>query len=93
MKKILIDTSNWSYLNILIVSNNPDAFILNSGFDPVTPRNTILSAENEFELSSFKKMNIKFLLLRENELKSVISNNPNIKRISVFNDWEIHSLD
>ncbi|MFZ1977398.1 MAG: glycosyltransferase family 39 protein [Bacteroidota bacterium] len=42
--KILIDTRKWDYLDLLVVSNAPERFVLNSGPYPYKPEKNILDA-------------------------------------------------
>ncbi len=50
--KILIDTRKWDYLDLLVVSNEPERFVLNSGPDPYEPERSILDAAIPVDLKS-----------------------------------------
>jgi hypothetical protein len=63
-QKILIETSQWNYLNILVASNAPDRFVLNTGFDPYEPKDTVLSANAAVDADRLIQKGIKLLVFQ-----------------------------
>jgi hypothetical protein len=65
--KILIDTSTWMYTNVIVASNMPDRFIMNTGPDPLYPKPAVIEFKQGIDVALLKKMHIKYLMFQTKE--------------------------
>jgi hypothetical protein len=63
-QKILIETPNWNYVNILVAANAPDLFVLNTGFDPYTPSEAMLNTNAIVDVQQLTQKGIRFLVFQ-----------------------------
>lgn len=71
--KILIDTSTWWYVNLMVASNMPDRFITNTGHDPLYPKPAVLDLKQGIDVTLLKKMEIKHLVFQTKESQRIIN--------------------
>ncbi len=90
--KILIEVPDWSYLNILIASNKPEMFVLNSDSNPKVKENEIINKENKIDFEELSNKHIEYILLKSKDLKSKAMNNPFLKEKKAFKDWSVFEL-
>jgi hypothetical protein len=62
--KILIDTSTWMYTNLMVASNMPDRFIMNTGPDPLYPKPAVIDFKKGIDATILKKMQIRYLVFQ-----------------------------
>jgi 4-amino-4-deoxy-L-arabinose transferase-like glycosyltransferase len=88
--KILIEVPDWSYLHIIIASNNPEKFIKNfqSG-NPRIMRDPVISDESSTDLAELSDRRIKYILLKSEELINKIKLNPFFKSKKEFKEWVV----
>jgi len=58
----LIETSDWSHLNVVLTSNRPELFVYNTGFWPSNPISPIINTQEPFNISNLYKRKIVFLV-------------------------------
>ena len=59
--RILIDTRKWDYLDLLVVSNEPELFVLNSGPYPDRPEHSVLDIEVPVDLKYLAAKRYRYL--------------------------------
>lgn len=69
---ILVETSNWQYLNIVIAAQRPDVFLHNTGLDPLFPQQGLLSLEIPPNAETLRARNITHLLFHSPLYKNAI---------------------
>jgi hypothetical protein len=84
--KVLIDTSDWSFLNVKVASQNPGSFDHNSGKDPMIPENSKLTIYNKERLVN------DLLLFKNEEYKRFIKNHLHAKELTTFGQWSVFQL-
>jgi hypothetical protein len=91
--KILIEIPDWSYLHIILASNNPRNFIKSSeGADPRLIRNPTIPYSSRIDLAEITNKNIGFILVKSRELKNKIQYNPFFKERKNFKEWSIYQV-
>jgi len=90
--RILIEVPDWSYLNIIVASNKPEAFIRNSDFNPKVKTFEIISRENKIKLDDLSSRHIKYLLLKSRELQDLVRDNPFFRKKKSFTEWTVYEL-
>ena len=90
--KILIEVPDWSYLNVMIASNKPEMFVLNSDSNPKVKEDEIINKESKIDFEELSNKHIKYILLKSKDLKSKAMNNPFLKEKKAFKDWFVFEL-
>jgi hypothetical protein len=90
--RILIDSSDWSYLNVVVASQHPDAFECNSGPDPNRPLEPVVSPRTPPDPSRLAARDIRFLAVKAAPLKDEVGRLPGAARLRDFGDWTIYEL-
>lgn len=91
--KILIDTSDWNYLNVMVASNHPQSFIINAKKDPALPVNKIIGNGKEININYLTSLGIDYLLFEDSNLNDYIEENPNFIKIKKLGEWELYKLE
>ncbi len=91
--KILIDTSDWNYLNVMVASNYPQSFIINAQKDPALPSNQIISDGEKINRSRLTGLRIHYLLFENKRLKDFIKSTPDFIKVKNFGEWELFKLE
>ncbi len=91
--KILIDTSDWNYLNVMVASNHPQRFIINAQKDPAFPANQIVGSRKQIDIEYLTNLKINYLLFENPGLKNMIKRNPEFIQIKKLGDWELYKLE
>jgi hypothetical protein len=91
--KILIEVPDWSFLHIIVASNNPDNFIKNSeSGDPKIRQNPTINKSSTLDSGELAEKKIKYLMAKTPELKDRIRINHTIKKRKEFNDWYLYEI-
>ena len=90
--KILIEVPDWSYLNVIVASNKPDMFVLNSNSNPKIKKDEIISDSQKINFEELSNKHIKYVLLKSEDLKKRAMSNPFLKEKKAFNDWSVFEL-
>jgi len=90
--KILIDSSEWIYMNIYISSENPEAFITNSGDISSEPEEPLISPGKGLDISFIKKNDIRYLLFKRNDYKDFLDGRKELEEIKNFGDWKLYKV-
>ena len=90
--KILIEVPDWSYLNVMIASNKPEMFVLNSDSNPKVKENEIINKDRKISFEGLSNKHIEYVLLKSKDLKSKALNNPFLKEKKAFKDWSVFEL-
>jgi len=88
--KILIETSTWNYLHVIIASQHPESFLYNSGSDPKNPSQNILSLSPNDQTSVLENRHIRILIFHSASYKSAIEKMDNILKISGQGEWCVY---
>jgi hypothetical protein len=89
-KKVLIETTGWGYINILVSSQHPNHFIFNTGADPKLPTSSMLTQNLDFNFLKGKEL--RFFLFKSKNYKSILDNSVNFKLLKVFGEWSLYDL-
>jgi hypothetical protein len=87
--KVLIDSPDWSYLNILIASNYPDNFIANTGINPRQPTTALLQIDNIGNSTNFNSNIYRFYVFRTGKYTQWLSSQSHFKSIATVGNWNI----
>ena len=90
--KILIETSSWNYLHVIIASQHPELFLYNSGFDPKNPCQDILSLLPQEHISSLEDRHIRLLVFQSTTYKTMIEKMRNAIKLNEHGDWVVYEL-
>jgi len=90
--KILIDSSEWIYMNIYISSEYPEAFITNSGDISSEPEEPLISPGKGLDISFIKKNDVRYLLFIRNDYKDFLDGRKEIEEIKNFGDWKLYKV-
>jgi len=105
--KILIDTSTWMYTNVIVASNMPDGFIMNTGPDPLYPKPAVIEFKEGIDVTLLKKMQIKYLMFQTKEgpginkpeflakisvQAAILHKSPALKKINQIGEWGIFAV-
>lgn len=90
--KVLIEVPDWSYLNVMVASDKPDMFVLNSDSNPKIKEDEIISKDQKINFEQLSNKHIKYVLLKSKDLKSKAIGNPFLKEKKAFKNWSIFEL-
>jgi hypothetical protein len=90
--RVLIESGIWSYINVMVASQHPEQFILNSGFDPVAHGEPLLNPDVPFDQGTLKRMDVGLLVFRREDYKNVLETRAEIKRLDNFGPWTVYAL-
>ena len=90
--KVLIESGIWSYVNVMIASQHPEQFILNSGFDPVAHAEPLLNPDEPFDNSTLQRMEVHLLVFRREDYKDYLDARREIRRLGDCGPWTIYAL-
>lgn len=90
--KILIDSSGWEYLNIIVASNQPYLFIPNAGDNPALPGKPLVSPVSKLNAEVLKEMKIKCLVFERDDYKNYLDKNDHVRLEKKFGIWKIYSV-
>jgi hypothetical protein len=90
--KILIEVPDWSYLNIIVASNNPDRFVENTKEGPKRKENEIISYEKDIIPDELIKIKIKYLFIKSEELKNKAAAYPFFNEKVKLNGWTLYEI-
>ncbi|HVN48558.1 MAG TPA: glycosyltransferase family 39 protein [Bacteroidota bacterium] len=62
--KILLETPDWNFVNVLVAAGVPDSVIFNTGFDPYEPAGAVLSTKNVVDVERLTRLRIHLLVFR-----------------------------
>ncbi|HPI72060.1 MAG TPA: hypothetical protein PK843_05730 [bacterium] len=86
---ILIENSDWSYLNILVASNYPDHFILNSGPNPRTPAPPVLTLSEGAPNEALRRIHAGCFVFRDERAKDFLAAESQVALTGRFGPWSI----
>jgi hypothetical protein len=89
--KVLIETSDWSYLNIVLASNKPDLFVYNNGFWPSNSTYPIINTHEPLNISNLNEKKIRFLVFKS-KIKCNSRAMKSIQEIGHFGEWSIYEI-
>jgi hypothetical protein len=87
--KILIESSRYFFLNILVASQHPDAFVRNSV--PNQQSAPVLPREGSIR-NALASQGIRFLVFRGDDYKSLLNQSPEVARLGDFGPWSIYKM-
>ncbi len=89
--RVLIETSDWSYVNIMLSSNVPDRFIYNTGFEPYHPIAPVLDPRNPVRMHDLLGKGIRLLVFKS-ELFWNPSGQASARKLECLNGWCIYEI-
>jgi hypothetical protein len=90
--KILIEIPDWTYLNIIVASNKPKFFVLNSNFNPRIKGNEIINKDHKINFEELSNRHIKYLVFKSEKLKNKVMSNPFFRKKKGFSQWSVFEL-
>lgn len=90
--RVLIESDIWDYVNVMIASQHPEWFILNSGFDPTEHKDPLLAAEAPFDATKLQQMDVALLVFRREDYTDYLNGRPGIRKLSAFGPWTVYAL-
>ncbi len=90
--KVLIETSDWSFLNIVVASQHPEAFVYNSGPDPFMPGEYIIDLNNPIDTSKLAENGIGLLVFRGPLYKARLQESAKIAKLKDIGYWSVYEL-
>ena len=91
-EKILIETSSWNYIHVLISSQHPEYFLYNSGFRPKFPEECILSPLQPVKRAVLENRHIRYLIFQSEIYKNAIERTDDFFKVSECGDWTVYKL-
>jgi hypothetical protein len=85
--RVLIDTSKYDHLNVLVASQRPDAFVPNSPAQRPDDPTAIIAAGRTVPLDELQRRGIERLLFRSPNLRQILESEPGLRRIADYGDW------
>jgi hypothetical protein len=64
-ERVLIDSLRWNYLHVIVASNRPELFVLNTGFDPRRPQPAVVTADSALDLDRLRQERIRYAVFCE----------------------------
>jgi hypothetical protein len=89
--RVLIETSDWSYLNIVLASNMPDHFIYNTGFEPFHPLPPVLDLRSPVRLRDLLGKGIRLLVFKS-DLQWDSSSRVFVQKLGRYDAWTIYEI-
>ena len=90
--KILVDTSDWNYLNVMVASNHPQYFLINAQKDPALPTNQIVRYGKKIDIDYLNDSRIHYLLFENKDLIGFIKRNPSLIKVKELGEWELYKV-
>lgn len=90
--KILIESSGFFYLNIVVASQHPDSFVFNSISEQPEKREPVITPQRTIDESALAKMKIRTLVFKTKAYKDFLSTKLNIVKRKDFGEWSVYSL-
>src|SRR5262245_17177213 len=90
--KILIESSGFFYLNLMIASQRPEAFVLNSIPERPDEKPPIVSPEKPLDESVLTNRGIGILVFKTQNYKDRLKQQTNVVKRADFGDWCIYQL-
>ncbi len=90
--KILIETTDWQYLNVVIASGQPDRFVYNSGADPLFPQDTLIRPGRPVDMEQLRKHDVRFLFFREAPYTFTIERDTTIAVVAREGGWTLYDI-
>lgn len=90
---VLIESDIWSYVNVMIASQHPERFILNSGFDPTEHKDPILNPDLPFNAGELQRLNVSLLVFRREDCRDYIEDTVHATLLKEFGPWAIYRYD
>lgn len=86
---ILIENPDWSYLNILVASNYPDHFVLNSGANPRVPAPSLLNLSAGAPNEALNRSNIGCFVFKNEQAKDFLAEQSQMALVGTYGPWAI----
>jgi len=90
--RVLIESGIWSYINVMVASQHPERFVLNSGFDPVAHGEPLLNPDVPFDGTTLRRMGIGLLVFRREDYKDYLDAPAEVKRLDNFGPWTVYAF-
>lgn len=90
--RVLIDTSKYSYLNVMVSSQRPQAFIPNAIPERTDDPAAVIVADRPLAVAELRRRDIRLLVVRAPALRDVVARDPAIRHVRDFGDWSLYEL-
>lgn len=89
---ILVETSDWQYLNIVVASGTPARFLYNSGADPLFPQDTLLPPGTAPNKQILQQKHIRYMLFKSAVYTVAIERDTTIGVLARSGGWTLYEL-
>lgn len=89
---VLIESEIWSYVNVMVASQHPEWFILNSGVDPTEHRTPLLDPDKAFDPAALRQMGVTLLVFRREDFKDYLGTKAQVKGLEEFGPWTVYAF-
>lgn len=89
---VLIESRSWAYTSILITSQSPDRFVLNSGSDPMHPTPPVWSSDSA-TLGRMHEKRVRYIVAQWFDSRELLLATPSIHRLADFGTWTIYGVE
>ena len=90
--RVLIDSSTYSYLNLLVSSQRPDLFIRNSAPERENDPSAIVSSDRPLPLAELERRNIRLLVFRTPALREILDRQTALRRLTDYGEWAVYEV-
>lgn len=90
--RVLIESSSYSFLNLLVSSQQPDRFINNSVPEVEDDPSAIVAADRPLSLPELQRRNIRVLVFRTRALRDRLDGEPALRRVADYGEWSVYEL-
>lgn len=90
--KIVIESYHFYYLNILVSSQHPKSFVLNSTPNHPELMNDLVYPIYPVDRESLGERNIKYLVFKAELFTEWLDKNPDVEKLNAFGSWSVYKL-
>jgi hypothetical protein len=89
---VLVETSSWQYLHLMVASGHPDSFLFNTGRDPSFPSAPVIGLTASIAHEDLIRRNVRWLVFRTDALKEALLHNGSVVGLKEFGPWMVFEL-
>lgn len=91
-ESIIIESTTWQYLHILVASQRPELFIGNSGNDPARPMPPIIDIEDTRCIPGLVTKGIHYLVFKNTLMKKYLDDRKELIHTKDFGEWAVYAV-
>lgn len=90
-KKVLVEGTDWSYVNIMVASNAPERIVSNTGFDPYSPAPEIIHAQDSIDADNLAAKGFEFLVFKS-KLRASSTQKMALSELTENDKWRVYKI-